>query len=172
MAWAMNGHFWIAPSLEKPRNLPALTFMNDYNDWGFLSWLEMVLLMALLIGPLPTALGDERQVTQVEKVEVLPNSTTPSNYEPRNYELDNNDNFSPDDRFLVFDMRTDAGGIGASGFVGKVEIESGKIIPLYRPQQPNAWGPGVGAASYSHQRDEVIFIHGPFHPSGPETQYE
>ena len=32
----------------------------------------------------------------------------------RNHELDNNDNFSPDDRFLVFDTRTVAGGIGAS----------------------------------------------------------
>ena len=90
----------------------------------------------------------------------------------RNHELDNNDNFSPDDRFLVFDTRTDDGGIAASQMVGKVEIATGKITPLYETTQPNTFGPGAGAASYSHCRDEVIFIHGPFHPTGPENQYE
>ena len=90
----------------------------------------------------------------------------------RNHELDNNDNFSPDDRFLVFDTRTVEGGIAASKMVGKVEIATGKVTSLYEPQFANAYGSGAGAASFSHTRDEVIFIHGPFHPSGPENQYE
>jgi len=88
------------------------------------------------------------------------------------HELDNNDNFSPDDRFLVFDTRTDQGGIGASMRIAKVEIATGKITTLYEAQQPGPFGPGVGAASYSHARDEIIFIHGPFHPTGPENGYE
>ncbi|MCA9229508.1 MAG: DUF3748 domain-containing protein [Planctomycetales bacterium] len=88
------------------------------------------------------------------------------------HELDNNDNFSPNDRFLVFDTRTDDGGIGASKQIAKVEIATGEITTLYQPENPGIFGPGAGAASYSHVRDEVIFIHGPFHPSGPENQYE
>lgn len=95
--------------------------------------------------------------------------TNDSNY---HHELDNNDNFSPDDRFLVFDTRTDEGGIGASRVVAKVEIATGQITSLYEPQQPNQFGPGAGAASYSHTSNEVIMIHGPFHPTGPENQYD
>ena len=90
----------------------------------------------------------------------------------RNHELDNNDNFSPDDRFLVFDTRTVDGGIGASKTVGKVEIATGEVTALYETNNPNEFGPGAGAASYSHVADEVIFIHGPFHPTGPENQYD
>ena len=85
--------------------------------------------------------------------------------------LDNNDNFSPDDRFLVFDTRTPVG-IHESALIAKVEIATGKITPLYRPQQANAFGPGVAAASFAHQHNEVIFIHGPLHPTGLENQYE
>ena len=90
----------------------------------------------------------------------------------RNHELDNNDNFSPDDQFLVFDTRTVEGGIKASTMVGKIEIATGEITPLYETKKPSKYGPGAGAASYSHTRDEVIFIHGPFHPTGPENQYD
>ncbi len=89
-----------------------------------------------------------------------------------NHELDSNDNFSPDDRFLVFDTRTIDGGIAASRMVGRVEVATSEITPLYETKQPNSFGPGAGAASYSHSRDEVIFIHGPFHPTSSENQYE
>jgi hypothetical protein len=89
-----------------------------------------------------------------------------------NHELDNNDNFSPDDRFLAFDTRTAEGGIGASRLVAKVEIATGRITPLYRPEQPNQFGPGAGAASFAPSRNEVIFIHGPFRPAGQADQYE
>jgi len=89
-----------------------------------------------------------------------------------NHELDNNDNFSPDDRFLVFDTRTAVGGIGTARRIAKVEIGTGRITTLYETSQPGRYGPGVGAASYSHRRDEVVAIHGPFHPTGSENQYE
>lgn len=87
-----------------------------------------------------------------------------------NHELDNNDNFSPDDRFLVFDTRD--GNLAESKMIGKVEIATGKITELYRPADPNQYGPGVLAASFSHQKNEVAFIHGPLHPNSPENQYE
>ena len=86
-----------------------------------------------------------------------------------NHELDNNDNFSPDDRFLVFDTRTADGGIAASTRVAKVEIATGKITTLYQAPNPNAFGPGAGAATFNHVRNEVIFIHGHSTPLPPKT---
>ena len=88
-----------------------------------------------------------------------------------NHELDNNDNFSPDDRFLVFDTRPGPD-LSQARVIAKVEIATGEITKLYAPAHPNAFGPGVLAASYAPDRDEVIFIHGPLHPTGPEDQYE
>ena len=85
--------------------------------------------------------------------------------------LDNNDNFSPDDRFLVFDTRT-AAGIHESALIAKVEIATGTITPLYRPPHANRFGPGVAAASFANKHDTVIFIHGPLNPTGPDNQYE
>jgi len=100
--------------------------------------------------------ADERQVTHDSAYDHL---------------LDNNDNFSPDDRFLVFDTRT-AAGIHESALIAKVEIATGKITPLYRPEHANQFGPGVAAASFAHHRNEVIFIHGPLCPTGSQDQYE
>lgn len=88
-----------------------------------------------------------------------------------NHALDNNDNFSPDDRFLVFDTRA-RGDRTASHRIAKVEIATGEITMLYQPEQFNEYGPVVMAVSYAHNRDEVVFIHGPLHPTGPENQYE
>ncbi|NOZ41393.1 MAG: DUF3748 domain-containing protein [Planctomycetes bacterium] len=119
--------------------------------------LELVLVLGMSINMTEMADGTERQITSDVAYD---------------HELDSNDNFSPDDRFLVFDTRTPDGGIAASRMVGKVEITTGEITPLYKAKQPNSFGPGAGAASFSHRRDEVIFIHGPFRPTGPENQYE
>ncbi len=118
---------------------------------------KFVFILGTLITMTSFTVGAERQIT------------TDVN---RNHELDNNDNFSPDDRSLVFDTRTNEGGIAASKTISKVEVDTGLITPLYETKQPNAFGPGVGAASYSHCRDEVIFIHGPFHPTDLASQYE
>jgi hypothetical protein len=139
--------------------------------------METALIMTVFLSQMETAPGNERPLTQVD---LLRDFLDPSQSaqdpsvvdEPINHELDNNDNFSPDDRFLVFDARTEEGGIGASRLIAKVEIATGRITPLYQPPHPNSFGPGVGAASYSHSRNEVIFIHGPFHPTGREDQYE
>jgi uncharacterized protein (TIGR01244 family) len=130
-------------------------------------WLKGALLMAGILSSIDMTPGVERQITHSEQQRDLAILDGPFNHE-----LDNNDNFSPDDRFLVFDTRTTEGGIGASRLIAKVEIDSGKITPLYQPSQPNPFGPGVGAVSYSHSRDEVLFIHGPFHPTDRESQYE
>lgn len=80
--------------------------------------------------------------------------------------LDNNDNFSRDDRFLVFDTRdTVGGGIGNGTSIMKVNTLTGEESVIYAPQPVliGAAGPapGLGAASYSPLANEVVFIHGP-----------
>jgi hypothetical protein len=77
-----------------------------------------------------------------------------------NHDLDNNDNFSPDDQWLVYDTRTEAGGIGACNRIKKVNVQTGEKVVLYELPQNEAYGPGVGAVSYSHAENKVVFIHG------------
>lgn len=76
-----------------------------------------------------------------------------------NHVLDNNDNFSPDDKWLVYDVRTEAG-IGACPRIEKVNIETGEKVLLYELKHNKSYGPGVGAVSYSHTENKVVFIHG------------
>ncbi|MCC6540123.1 MAG: DUF3748 domain-containing protein [Bryobacterales bacterium] len=66
---------------------------------------------------------------------------------PRTHALDNNDNFSPDDRFLCYDTRETE--------IWKVDVRTGAETLLFGK------GPKAVAASYNPTRDEVIFIHGP-----------
>lgn len=85
---------------------------------------------------------------------------------PISHLLDNNDNFSRDDRFLVVDTRDTVGtGIGNGTSIMKVSISTGLENLIYAPTPvlngTNA-APGLGAASYNPLADEVAFIHGPF----------
>jgi len=77
-----------------------------------------------------------------------------------NHDLDNNDNFSPDGKWLVYDTRTDEGGIAASARIEKVNIETGEIRILFEIKNNEMWGPGAGAVSYSPKSNAVVFIHG------------
>ncbi|WP_229598683.1 DUF3748 domain-containing protein [Runella limosa] len=76
------------------------------------------------------------------------------------HDLDNNDNFSPDDQWLVYDTRTDDGGIAASAKIEKVHTQTGEKKVLYALPNNAAWGPGAGAVSYAHTEASVVFIHG------------
>ena len=77
-----------------------------------------------------------------------------------NHDLDNNDNFSPDNQWLVYDTRTDIGGISASAKVEKVNVNTGEKRVLYQIEDNQEFGPGVGAVSYSPIKNEIVFIHG------------
>ena len=78
----------------------------------------------------------------------------------KNHDLDNNDNFSPDDMWLVYDTRTQEGGIGGCRTIEKVNVKTGEIVVLYKSQNSGEYGPGVGAVSYSHTENKVVFIYG------------
>jgi WD40 repeat protein len=77
-----------------------------------------------------------------------------------NHDLDNNDNFSPDGKWLVYDTRTDDGGIAESARIERVNIETGKKQVLFDIKNNAIWGPGAGAVSYSPKENAVVFIHG------------
>jgi hypothetical protein len=61
-----------------------------------------------------------------------------------NHDLDNNDNFSPDNQWLVYDTRTEEGGIAASAKIEKVNIETGEKKVLYELPNNAAMGPWRG----------------------------
>ncbi|KAA6440473.1 DUF3748 domain-containing protein [Dyadobacter flavalbus] len=76
------------------------------------------------------------------------------------HDLDNNDNFSPDGKWLVYDTRTDSGGIAESSKIEKVNVGNGEKQVLFEIKNNQAWGPGVGAVSYSPKKNAIVFIHG------------
>lgn len=78
--------------------------------------------------------------------------------------LDNNDNFSRDGRFLVYDTRDTFGtGIGNGTTIMKVSVTTGLENLVYAPESVfgTRQAPGLGAASFSPVSDEIVFIHGP-----------
>jgi len=93
----------------------------------------------------------------------------------KNHALDNNDNFSPDGRFLCYDTRgtvynTD---LANSKTIEKVEIAGGEETILWNP--PSVSGeqaaPGVAAVSWHPFDNKVIFIHGPLLEEVPVRGY-
>ncbi len=86
-------------------------------------------------------------------------------FSAKNHILDNNDNYSANGRYLVYDTRETVGpGIENCASIEQLDLFTGEEQVLYAPAPvvtgPNA-APGVGAASYSPARREVAFIHGP-----------
>lgn len=86
-------------------------------------------------------------------------------YSNKNHALDNNDNFSPNNKFLCYDTRGTVfnNNIGNSKTIEKIEIATGRETVLYQPESvtgENA-APGVGAVSWHPTEDKVVFIHGP-----------
>jgi hypothetical protein len=75
-----------------------------------------VLLLSMLLG---NCLQTEKQFKMIQ----ITNGSF-------NHDLDNNDNFSPDGKWLVYDTRTAAGGIGGSPSIERVNVETGVIEEL------------------------------------------
>ncbi len=68
--------------------------------------------------------------------------------------------FSPDGQWVVYDTRNDDTKIGSTGRIEMVNVLTGEVRLLYAVPHQNAYGPGVGAATFSPTEDRVIFIHG------------
>ncbi|MDO6436388.1 DUF3748 domain-containing protein [Cyclobacterium sp. 1_MG-2023] len=91
-------------------------------------------------------------------------------HQKKNHAMDNNQNFSPDDVWIVYDTRPNEGGIGENAIIEKVNVQSGKTKVVYQTTHANEYGPGVGAVSYHPSKNELVFIHG-LPPSSKEKPY-
>ena len=68
--------------------------------------------------------------------------------------------FSKDDHWIVYDTRNDETGISANQKIARVNTRSGAIKTIYQTTRQTAFGPGVGAATFSPVENRVLFIHG------------
>lgn len=74
--------------------------------------------------------------------------------------LHNTQVFSRNGQWIVYDTRNDDTQIGSTGTIEMVNVRTGEIRTLYRTDSQTAYGPGVGAATFSPVNDRVLFIHG------------
>ncbi|WP_090606031.1 DUF3748 domain-containing protein [Parapedobacter koreensis] len=74
--------------------------------------------------------------------------------------IHNTEVFSKDGRWIVYDTRNDDTQIGSTGTIAMVNVHTGETRTLYQTVGQSAYGPGVGAATFSPVADRVLFIHG------------
>ncbi len=90
---------------------------------------------------------------------------TQISFSDKNHALDNNDNFSPDNRFLCYDTRGTVfnENLANCKSIEKIEISTGVETVLWQPESVTGEqaAPGVAAVSWHPKEDKVIFIHGP-----------
>ena len=86
-------------------------------------------------------------------------------FKPKTHSLDNNDNFSPDGKFLCYDTRGMFfdNNLGNCKSIEKVEIATGEETILWKPSFKGGTNaaPGVAAVSFHPTQNKVVFIHGP-----------
>ena len=96
-------------------------------------------------------------------------------FNAKNHALDNNDNFSPDEKYLCYDTRWMVfnSNLANSKSIEKVEIATGKETVLWKPESVSGENaaPGVAAVSYHPIENKVIFIHGPMLSEVPVRGY-
>ncbi|MEC5143646.1 DUF3748 domain-containing protein [Chitinophaga sp. 212800010-3] len=68
--------------------------------------------------------------------------------------------FSPDDNWIVYDTRNYDTLIGSTGSIAMVNVHTKEIRAIYRSPHQTAFGPGVGAVTFSPVKNRVLFIHG------------
>lgn len=68
--------------------------------------------------------------------------------------------FSPDDQWIVYDTRNDDAQLASTSTIAMVNTVTGETKPLYHTENQTAFGPGVGAATFSPAANRVLFLHG------------
>lgn len=81
-------------------------------------------------------------------------------FDATGHTIHNTQVFSPDNEWIAFDGRNDENAIGSTGVVGMVNVKTGEIRYLYKTENQTAYGPGVGAVTFSPRENKVLFIHG------------
>lgn len=102
-----------------------------------------------MIGLTSLALAQERQLT----------------YAPHGHVLTNVNVWSPDSRWIVYDVRT-VDSVFDGTRIEQVEVATGKVQTLYETKN----GAACGVVTYHPREPKIVFIHGPEHPT-PEWSY-
>jgi len=74
--------------------------------------------------------------------------------------LNNRQVFSKDGNWLVYDTRNDDTQIGSTRTIACVHVKTGEVKVLYTTANASAYGPGVGAVTFSPTANRVLFIQG------------
>jgi hypothetical protein len=96
----------------------------------------------------PIKMGSERQLTHDQGGHVLTNINV----------------WSPDGEWLVYDVRTGDRFNGTR--IEQVNVKTGEVVVLYTSGE----GANCGVATYHPIQPQVVFIHGPTHPT-PDWEY-
>lgn len=102
-----------------------------------------------MIGLTSLALAQERQLTHAPYGHVLTNVNV----------------WSPDSRWIVYDVRT-VDSVFDGARIEQVEVATGKVQTLYEARN----GAACGVVTYHPREPKIVFIHGPEHPA-PEWSY-
>lgn len=118
--------------------------------------LSSVLIMVILI-----VMSCKERVASKNKIMAEKQIT----FNAKTHALDNNDNFSPDGRFLCYDTRYMVFNTNLANCksIEKVAISTGEETVLWQPKSVSGEtaAPGVAAVSYHPTENSVVFIHGP-----------
>ncbi|MBD0776796.1 DUF3748 domain-containing protein [Maribacter sp. ANRC-HE7] len=116
---------------------------------------------SLLIMVFFLMLGCKQRVTSKNNIMTEKQLT----FNAKTHALDNNDNFSPDGRFLCYDTRYMVfnTNLANSKSIEKVALATGEETVLWQPESVSGehGAPGVAAVSYHPTENKVVFIHGP-----------
>lgn len=81
-------------------------------------------------------------------------------FAPCNHDLDHGDNFSRDDRWLVFDTRAEDTAITGNAVIARVNVATGEVAEIHCEPHPQPWGPGVGAPCVDAATGRIAFLRG------------
>ena len=120
--------------------------------------LVMVSFMYCVSGCINDENKNQKNITIVMKEKQI-------SFSEKNHALDNNDNFSPDGKFLCYDTRGTVfnENLANCKSIEKIEIATGEETVLWEPDYVTGKeaAPGVAAVSWHPTENKVIFIHGP-----------
>lgn len=106
---------------------------------------------------------------------VVPMIEKQISFSNKNHALDNNDNFSPDGKFLCYDTRGTVynDNLANCKSIEKIEILNGAETILWSPEYITGEeaAPGVAAVSWHPTENKVVFIHGPLLEEVAERGY-
>ncbi len=116
----------------------------------------------IYLGVLLVLIGchNQRNSLELERDQSMPYQIRQLTSEQRNHFISAYGGFSPDDRWLVFDTRSDEPAMGSNADIAKVHTQTGEIKNVYHVPNQNPHGPGCGTPSYHPHDNKVIFIHG------------